>query len=201
MCVFSSVQLFLIPWAVVHQAPLFMEFSRQEYWSGLPFLSPGDLCEPGIKPESFVSPALAGRFFTTEPPGKPMSVCGYLVSSDIPTSLTLAFREVHLWIKLLVCRGLILHSSWFPKKKHVNKKRERASLIKPTRTTVAYILVCACTHSCFSHIRLFATVARQAPLSMGFSRQEYWSGLPCTPSGDLPKPGVKPESLMSFALA
>ena len=44
------------------------------------------------------------------------------------------------------------------------------------------------------------TVACQAPLSMGFSRQEYWSGLPCLPPGDLPNPGIKPESLMSPAL-
>ena len=49
-------------------APLSMGFSRQEYWSGLTFPSPGDLSDPGIKPES---PALAGRFFTTEPPGNP----------------------------------------------------------------------------------------------------------------------------------
>ena len=54
-----------------HQAPLSMEFSRQEYWSGLPFPTPGDLPNPEIKPESLVSPALAGRFFTTVPPGEP----------------------------------------------------------------------------------------------------------------------------------
>ena len=58
------------------QAPLSIEFSRQEYWSGLPFPLPGYLPNPGIKPaiepESLVSPALAGRFFTTVPPGKPM---------------------------------------------------------------------------------------------------------------------------------
>ena len=53
---------------VACQAPLSMGFSRQEYWSGLPFPSPGDLSDPGIEP---VSPALAGGFFTTEPPGKP----------------------------------------------------------------------------------------------------------------------------------
>ena len=50
---------------------------------------------------------------------------------------------------------------------------------------------------------LFATlwtVARQAPLSMGFSRQEYWSGLPCPPPGHLPNPGIQPASLMSPAL-
>ena len=54
-----------------HQAPLSMEFSRQEYWSGFPFPSPGDLPNPGIKPVSPASPTLAGEFFTTEPPGKP----------------------------------------------------------------------------------------------------------------------------------
>ena len=48
-----------------------MGFPRQEYWSGLPFPPPEDLPDPGIKPMSPVSPALAGRFFTTEPPGKP----------------------------------------------------------------------------------------------------------------------------------
>ena len=56
----------------------------------------------------------------------------------------------------------------------------------------------------FSHVRLFATlwtVAHQAPLSMGFSRQEYWSGLPCPPPRDLPHPGIKLMSLMSPALA
>ena len=58
---------FATPWAVVHQAPLSMGFLRQEYWSGLPFPSPGDLLNLGIQPATL---ALAGRFFTTEPPGK-----------------------------------------------------------------------------------------------------------------------------------
>ena len=56
---------------VALQASLSMGFPRQEYWSGLPFLSPADLPDPGIEPESPKSPALAGGFFTTEPPGKP----------------------------------------------------------------------------------------------------------------------------------
>ena len=59
---------FATPWTVVHQAPLSMEFPRQEYWSGWPFPSPEDLPNPGIEP---TSPALAGRFFTAEPSGKP----------------------------------------------------------------------------------------------------------------------------------
>ena len=60
----------MTPWTVAHQAPLSMGFSRQEYWSGLPCLSPRDLPDPGVEPMSFLSTALAGGFFTTEPPGK-----------------------------------------------------------------------------------------------------------------------------------
>ena len=62
----------------------------------------------------------------------------------------------------------------------------------------------ACMLSCFSPVLLFATlqtVAHQAPLSMGFSRQEYWSGLPCPPPGDLPNLGIEPMPLTSPALA
>ena len=65
------VQLLVTLQTVARQAPLSMGLSRQEYWSVLPFLSPGDLPNPGIESESPVSPALAARFFTTEPPGKP----------------------------------------------------------------------------------------------------------------------------------
>ena len=52
-------------WTVAHQAPLSMGFFRQEYWSGLPFPSPGDLPDPGMEPTSLMSPALADGFFTT----------------------------------------------------------------------------------------------------------------------------------------
>ena len=62
--------LFATLWTVARQTPLSMRFSRQEYWSGLPCHLPGDLPNPVIEPGSPVSPALAGRFFTTEPPGK-----------------------------------------------------------------------------------------------------------------------------------
>ena len=61
--VFSCVQFFATLWTVVHQAPLPMEFSRQEHWSRVPFCSPGHLSNPGIKPKFFTSPALAGGFF------------------------------------------------------------------------------------------------------------------------------------------
>ena len=106
----SRVQFFGTPGTVAYQAPPSMGFSRQEYWSELPFPSPGDLPDPGIEPGS---PAFQADTLTYEPPGKP-------------------------------------------------------------------ICVCVCVLIGFSHVRLFATpwtVAYQAPPSMEFSRQEYWSGL------------------------
>ena len=64
----SPVQLFATLWTVAHQASLSMRFSRQQYWSGLPVPSPGDLPNPGIEPRS---PALQADALTSEPPGKP----------------------------------------------------------------------------------------------------------------------------------
>ena len=61
-------------WTAARQAPPSMGFSRQEYWSGLPFPSPGDLPNPGIEPASSVSPALQANSLTTERPGKPSVV-------------------------------------------------------------------------------------------------------------------------------
>ena len=72
VCVCACVGLFSTLWSVTCQAPLSMEFSRQAYWSGLPFPSPENLSDPGIEPESPVSPALVSRFFTPQPPGKPV---------------------------------------------------------------------------------------------------------------------------------
>ena len=61
--------LSVTPWTVAYQVLLTIEFSRQEYWSGLPFPPPEDTPDPGIEPASLASSALAGRFFTTGPPG------------------------------------------------------------------------------------------------------------------------------------
>ena len=74
----SHVRLFATPWTVVHQAPPSIGFFRQEYWSRLPFPSPGDVPDPGIKPGS---PALRADALTSEPPGKP--------SKSIPEHLLL----------------------------------------------------------------------------------------------------------------
>ena len=65
----------MTPSTVAHQAPLSMESSRQEYWSGLSLHSPGDLPDPGIESVSPASVALADRFSTTQLPGKPVCVC------------------------------------------------------------------------------------------------------------------------------
>ena len=122
MKLLSRVRLFATQWTVAPLAPLSMGFFRQEYGSGLPFPSPGDLPYPGIE---LRSPAL---------------------QTDALTSDQLSMK---VKVKSL------------------------------------------------SHVRLFATswtVAYQAPLSMGFSRQEYWSGLPFSSPGDLPYPGMEPGS-------
>ena len=72
----SHVRLFATPWTVAYQASLSMGFSRQEYWSGLPFPSPEDLPDPGIKPVSLMSRAQAGGFLPLVLPGKPQNFLG-----------------------------------------------------------------------------------------------------------------------------
>ena len=67
----SRVRLFATPWTVAHQAPPSMGFSRQEYWSGLPFPAPGDRPNPGIEPGS---PALLADALPSEPPGKSLTL-------------------------------------------------------------------------------------------------------------------------------
>ena len=86
-------QLFATPWTVAHQAPLSCLGPRQEYWSKLPFPPPGDLPNSEIKP---TSPALAGRFFTAEPSGKPMYVCVYIW-------VIYVYRGVCLCVCVCVC--------------------------------------------------------------------------------------------------
>ena len=78
------------PWAAAHQAPLSMGFPRREYWSGLPFPSPGDLPNPGIEPKY---PALAGGFFITEPPGTPFWSIYYITKSFISERTAIILGE------------------------------------------------------------------------------------------------------------
>ena len=92
MCLRSGVWFFATPWTIACHAHLSMEFSRQEYWSGLPFPTPGDLPDQGIEPTFFVSPALAGRFFTTVPPWKP---------KDLLLLFSLSVMSNSLWLHAL----------------------------------------------------------------------------------------------------
>ena len=90
MCVCAQllglILLFVTPWTITCEAPLPMEFSRQEYWSGLPFPPPRDLLNPRIDLGSLASPALVGGFFTMAPAGEPLWVCVcVLVAQLCPT--------------------------------------------------------------------------------------------------------------------
>ena len=82
----TCVQLFVAPWTVARQAPLFMELSRQEYWSRLPFPTSENLPDPGTESASLSSPALAGRFLTARTTWEAILLCWYhmLESSLLP---------------------------------------------------------------------------------------------------------------------
>ena len=96
----SRVRLFVTPWTVAYQAPQSMEFSRQEYWSGLPFPSPGDLPNPGIEP---VSPTMQADALPSEPPGKLNWNFGFWsqkLKDSIQNSATFgSCRNIKLWGK------------------------------------------------------------------------------------------------------
>ena len=104
MCVcvthFSCVQLFATPWTIACQAPLSTEFSRQEYWSGLPFPPPGDLPDPGTEPRS---PILQEDSLPSEPPGKPKNIGVGSLSLLQVIFLTQEFNQ-----GFLHCRWIIL---------------------------------------------------------------------------------------------
>ena len=135
----SRVQLFVTPWTVAYQAPLSLGFSRQEYWNGLPFSSPGDLPNPGIEPGS---PVLQADALPSEP----------------ETSLVVEAVK-----RLIPGLGR-------------SPGESESEVAQSCRT------------------RVLPVVSYQAPPSLGFSRQEYWSGLPFSSPGDLPNPGIEPES-------
>ena len=85
VCVLRHVRFSATPWPIAYQSPLSMEFSRQEYWSGLPFPSPGNL-NPGIKPTPLISPVLAGKFFTSWTNSARILFCGNISGRQGPGS-------------------------------------------------------------------------------------------------------------------
>ena len=94
----QSCMTLSIPWTVAHQAPLSMEFSRQEYWSGLRCLPPGSLPDPGDQTQVSYGTHIIGRFFTTEPLGKPNDVAMVIKSRNLITELLAdkAFCQIEL---------------------------------------------------------------------------------------------------------
>ena len=109
------------------------------------------------------------------------------------------FHSVTYFRKILLLGGLThwLHSRLeIPIIKHQIIKEKCFLWIHPCQTWTAACSGCAESLSCVQLFVTPRTVARQAPLSLGFSRQEHWSGLPCPPPGDLPNPGIKPRSFM-----
>ena len=140
-----------------------MGFPRPEYWSGQTCPPPGDLPDPGIKPGSPVSPALAGRFFTTEPP---------LISERL---------------LLLLLSHFVADSVRPHRRQPTRLPRPWDSPGKNTGVGCHFLLQCVKV-KLLSRVQLLATpwtAAYQAPPSMGFSRQECWSGLPLPSKGQL----------------
>ena len=91
MKLLSHVRLFASPWTVAHQAPPSMEFSRQEYWSGLPFPSPGDLPDPGLEARS---PALRADALPSEPPGNQPENPKDLIKKLLELTNSLTFHNI-----------------------------------------------------------------------------------------------------------
>ena len=98
------VHLFATPWTEACQASLSMGFSRQEYWSGLPFPPLAHLPNLGIEPMSTVSPALAGGFFTTEPPEKPCATWQFLIYLQSLPYKKYSHTLTHLLSHMYMCK-------------------------------------------------------------------------------------------------
>ena len=157
----------MIPWTVARQAPLSMGFPRQEYWSGSPFPFPGDLLDPGIESTSL---ALAGRVFTTELPGKPE-----IQDSHIQNHTACAAAKL-----LQSCPTLCNPIDGSPPGSSVPGILQ-ARILEWVTISFSNAWKWKVKVKSLSHVRLLVTpwtAAYQAPLSMGFSRQEYWSGVP-----------------------
>ena len=165
----SGVLLFVTPWTVAHQSPLSMEFSRQEYWSGLPFPAPGDLSNPGIETSSLASPTWASGFFTT-------STTWEALKSKIVGSQSVLPLNQHQQQSWPSSPDLLNQREWSPLPM-LKVIFQRLLTSAKVRTTLTSMCTCVCL---LSHVQSFVTlwtVAHQAPLFSEFSRLEYWSGL------------------------
>ena len=152
---------------------------QQEYWSGLPFPLPGNLPEPGVKPESLVSLPLTGRFFTTSTTWEAPCIA-WSASIKICTTILWYTYAAAAAKSLQSCLTLYNPRDGSPPGSPIPGILQARTLewvaISFSKEWKWKVKV-----KSLSHVRLFTTpwtVAYQAPPSMGFSRQEYWSGLP-----------------------
>ena len=160
VCMLSSVRLSVIPWTVAHQASLSVGFPRQEYWSGVPFPTVGDLPDWTIKPSLL-----------------------YWQANSLPAW---AIEEAHIYIYLLFFG--------FPYHLHHHRALSRVpwAIQYVLISYLLYPVLCLITQPCPALCDPMEPARFLCP--WGFSRQEYWSGLPCPPLGDHSNPGIKPRS-------
>ena len=118
-CVWSVLS-FETSWTVAHQVPLSLELSRQKYWSELPFPTPGDLPDPGNKLMSLASPALAGKFFTTVPPGRPLKAISLRIMMERH------WREGALEVNSNEAMHIRKCSLWWEKPHHTDRRETMA---------------------------------------------------------------------------
>ena len=102
LCSVTQLCLTLVTMCTVaHQAPLSLGFSRQERWSGFLCPPPADIPDPGTKPRSFASPASAGKFFTTVPPGKPLFLFIHLYTTCFVKTFLFRYIQTSIWKRVL----------------------------------------------------------------------------------------------------
>ena len=161
-------------------------FSGQQYWSGLPLPSPGDLPDPEIEPDSLVSLTSAGRFFTIVPPGKPSPLLScFKILSDFFIKLFTVFSCVHILFPSIICClyiFLLLNAVmllFFCILSVINqngvKYKVRVFLLLWSLKHLLSCLVWILAQSCLTFCNPM-NCSLPGSLFMEFSRQEYWSG-------------------------
>ena len=166
-----------------------MGFPRQEHWSGLPFPLPGDFPHLGMEPTFLVSPALRGWFFTSS------TACEVLYPSAYHCCRLPSHPSILPFHSQFVRGGEGRNHHGFVAAFIWDIFFDILLFLSSLSLSLSFFLcVCASVSRLCPTLQDPMDVAHQAPLSMGFSRQEYWSGLPCPSPGVLPDVGIKPRS-------
>ena len=161
----------MTPGTVAHQAPLSMGFSRHEYWSWLPFPSPGELLDPGIKKMLTLFSLIKKKILIGV-----WLIYNVVLVSGVQKSDSIIYIYIYtLNTHTLFCMYTFLGLRLAPQEKFLYP-------------------CCLVAKSCLTFFATPRTLTHQAPLSVGFSRQECWSRLLFPSPGDLPNPGIEPMS-------